>query len=67
MIKSFDLCIAKTTSIQYFGGIHAGFKYLYKLNNFQIYNGINDKVVGLLLRARKKHLLTFEGEMLFQV
>lgn len=33
---------------------------------FQIYNGINDKVVGLLLRARKKRLLSFEGEMLFQ-
>lgn len=33
---------------------------------FQIYNSINDKVVGLLLRARKKGLLTFEGEMLFQ-
>jgi len=33
---------------------------------FQIYNGINDKVVGLLIRARKKRMLTFEGEMLFQ-
>lgn len=33
---------------------------------FQIYVHINDKVVGLLLRARKYQLLTFEGEVLFQ-
>jgi hypothetical protein len=33
---------------------------------FQIYVHINDKVVGLLLRARKHELLTFEGEVLFQ-
>jgi len=33
---------------------------------FQIYVHINDKVVGLLLRARKHELLTFEGECLFQ-
>lgn len=33
---------------------------------FQIYVRINDKVVGLLLRARKHELLTFEGECLFQ-
>lgn len=33
---------------------------------FQIYVHINDKVAGLLLRARKHELLTFEGEMLFQ-
>ena len=32
----------------------------------QIYNRINDKVVGLLIRARKKDLLSFEGEMLYQ-
>ena len=32
----------------------------------QIYNRINDKVVGLLIRARKKELLTFSGEMLYQ-
>ena len=33
---------------------------------FQIYVAISDKVVGLLLRARKHGLLDFEGEMLFQ-
>jgi len=33
---------------------------------FQIYVHSNDKVVGLLLRARKYQLLTFEGEVLFQ-
>lgn len=33
---------------------------------FHIYVNINDKVVGLLLRARKHELLTFEGEVLFQ-
>lgn len=33
---------------------------------FQIYIHINDKVLGLLLRARKHELLTFEGECLFQ-
>lgn len=33
---------------------------------FTIYVHINDKVVGLLLRARKHELLTFEGECLFQ-
>jgi Costars len=33
---------------------------------FNIYQHINDKVVGLLLRARKHDLLTFEGEILFQ-
>lgn len=32
----------------------------------QIYNHINDKLVGLLLRARKHKLLDFEGEVLFQ-
>lgn len=33
---------------------------------FDIYVYINNKVVGLLLRARKYELLTFEGECLFQ-
>lgn len=33
---------------------------------FDIYVTISNKVVGLLLRARKYELLTFEGEMLFQ-
>lgn len=33
---------------------------------FHIYENISNKVVGLLLRARKHELLTFEGEMLFQ-
>merc|ERR1719232_109683 len=33
---------------------------------FSIYNRINDKVVGLLIRARKKDLLSFNGEMLYQ-
>lgn len=33
---------------------------------FHIYVNINDKVLGLLLRARKHELLTFEGEVLFQ-
>ncbi|XP_034254800.1 actin-binding Rho-activating protein-like isoform X1 [Thrips palmi] len=33
---------------------------------FQLYTVINDKVVGLLLRARKQGLVDFEGETLFQ-
>lgn len=33
---------------------------------FDIYVHISNKVVGLLLRARKYGLLTFEGECLFQ-
>ena len=33
---------------------------------FSIYVAISDKVVGLLLRARKHGLVEFEGEMLFQ-
>lgn len=33
---------------------------------FNIYNYISDKVVGILLRARKHKLVQFEGEMLFQ-
>ncbi|XP_017484545.1 PREDICTED: mucin-7 [Rhagoletis zephyria] len=33
---------------------------------FNIYNYISDKVVGILLRARKHKLVDFEGEMLFQ-
>ena len=33
---------------------------------FDIYVNISNKVVGLLLRARKYGLLTFEGECLFQ-
>lgn len=32
-----------------------------------MYTVINDKVVGLLLRARKQGLVDFEGETLFQV
>lgn len=33
---------------------------------FNIYTHINDKLVGLLLRARKHELIEFEGEVLFQ-
>jgi len=33
---------------------------------FQLYKGISNKVVGLLIRARKHGLVKFEGEMLFQ-
>ncbi|XP_031626795.1 actin-binding Rho-activating protein [Contarinia nasturtii] len=33
---------------------------------FNIYTCINDKLVGLLLRARKHKFIDFEGEMLFQ-
>ncbi|KAJ8976219.1 hypothetical protein NQ317_008102 [Molorchus minor] len=33
---------------------------------FAIYTGISDKVVGVLLRARKYKLVDFEGECLFQ-
>ncbi|XP_012252812.1 actin-binding Rho-activating protein isoform X2 [Athalia rosae] len=33
---------------------------------FNIYTYVNDKCVGLLLRARKQKLLEFEGECLFQ-
>lgn len=34
--------------------------------NLQIYVHVSDKVVGLLLRARKHKLVDFEGEILFQ-
>lgn len=34
--------------------------------SLQIYVHISDKVVGLLLRARKHKLVDFEGEILFQ-
>ncbi|KAF1599876.1 UNVERIFIED_CONTAM: Actin-binding Rho-activating protein, partial [Eudyptes robustus] len=37
------------------------FGYLFKLYEFY-----SDKVVGLLIRARKYKLLTFDGEMLYQ-
>ncbi|XP_022805341.1 actin-binding Rho-activating protein-like [Stylophora pistillata] len=33
---------------------------------FERYTGISNKVVGMLLRARKQNLFCFEGEMLFQ-
>nr|CAD2165697.1 unnamed protein product [Meloidogyne enterolobii] len=33
---------------------------------FNIYEYISDKVVGILLRARKHKMVDFEGEMLFQ-
>ncbi|XP_055308911.1 actin-binding Rho-activating protein-like [Sitodiplosis mosellana] len=33
---------------------------------FDIYASINNKLVGLLLRARKQGFIDFEGEMLFQ-
>uniref|UniRef100_A0A803JSQ4 Actin-binding Rho-activating protein n=1 Tax=Xenopus tropicalis TaxID=8364 RepID=A0A803JSQ4_XENTR len=33
---------------------------------FQRYERISDKVVGILLRARKHKMLEFEGEMLWQ-
>ncbi|PRD38281.1 UNVERIFIED_CONTAM: Abra [Trichonephila clavipes] len=33
---------------------------------FQIYTTISNKVVGILLRARKHGLVHFEGEMLYQ-
>lgn len=33
---------------------------------FNIYSYINDKLVGLLLRARKHKFIEFEGEVLFQ-
>ena len=45
-----------------FGGFQGNWFFYF----LQIYNRINDKVVGLLIRARKKSLLTFEGEMLYQ-
>ncbi|XP_066260639.1 actin-binding Rho-activating protein-like [Euwallacea similis] len=35
-------------------------------NLFSIYQGISDKVVGMLIRARKHQLVDFEGECLFQ-
>lgn len=33
---------------------------------FEIYNKISNKLVGLLIRARKQGLVDFPGEMLFQ-
>ncbi|XP_030754886.1 actin-binding Rho-activating protein-like isoform X1 [Sitophilus oryzae] len=35
-------------------------------NLFSIYTAISDKVVGMLIRARKYQLVEFEGECLFQ-
>ena len=35
-------------------------------NLFSIYTKISNKLVGLLLRARKHNYLEFEGEVLFQ-
>lgn len=39
---------------------------IFTLRSLQIYVHISDKVVGLLLRARKHKLVDFEGEILFQ-
>lgn len=33
---------------------------------FDAYTKISNKLVGMLMRARKQHLVEFEGEMLFQ-
>ena len=33
---------------------------------FELYKVISNKVVGLLIRARKYKLVSFEGEMLYQ-
>ncbi|KAK6729471.1 hypothetical protein RB195_006487 [Necator americanus] len=33
---------------------------------FSVYQFISDKVVGILLRARKHHMVDFDGEMLYQ-
>ena len=33
---------------------------------FKIYTKISDKVVGMLVRARRRNLVQFEGEMLYQ-
>ncbi|KAK7104447.1 actin-binding Rho-activating protein-like [Littorina saxatilis] len=33
---------------------------------FDAYTTISNKLVGMLMRARKQHLVQFEGEMLFQ-
>ncbi|XP_050100932.1 actin-binding Rho-activating protein isoform X2 [Anopheles aquasalis] len=41
-------------------------KMIYFGELFNIYTHINDKLVGLLLRARKHDLIQFEGECLFQ-
>uniref|UniRef100_A0A182IQA8 Uncharacterized protein n=2 Tax=Anopheles atroparvus TaxID=41427 RepID=A0A182IQA8_ANOAO len=41
-------------------------KMIYFGELFNIYTHINDKLVGLLLRARKHEFIQFEGECLFQ-
>jgi len=33
---------------------------------FELYKVISNKIVGLLIRARKHGLVEFEGEMLYQ-
>lgn len=33
---------------------------------FEVYEGVNDMLVGLLLRAKKKKKVRYEGDMLFQ-
>lgn len=43
-----------------------GFSFIEFGRLFEIYNKISNKVVGLLLRARKHGLIDFAGEMLFQ-
>ncbi|XP_006818368.1 actin-binding Rho-activating protein-like [Saccoglossus kowalevskii] len=35
-------------------------------NLFEVYNKISNKLVGMLMRARKQKLVHFEGEMLWQ-
>lgn len=45
-------------------------KLIFLLNTLlflQIFTAISDKLVGMLLRARKHKLVDFEGEVLFQV
>ncbi|GBN48447.1 hypothetical protein AVEN_224266-1 [Araneus ventricosus] len=41
-------------------------QFQYHLENCLMYTAISNKVVGLLLRARKHGLVYFEGEMLYQ-
>ncbi len=36
------------------------------LYSFKIYTNISDKLVGILLKARKHGYLTFQGEILLQ-
>lgn len=59
----YDLCkiIERMGNVQADGSVTIKFGKL-----FNIYTSISNKLVGMLMRARKQDLVQFEGEMLWQ-